>query len=588
MQGKNPSARSSARASGLCLGLFLLLFSCAAPGALPRPPKAAVVSAHALATEAGIAILEQGGNAFDAAVAVSAALAVVEPWASGLGGGGFWLLHRALDQKQVFIDGRETAPAASRGELFLDGNGQLDRERALNHPLSAGIPGTVAALAHLQERYGSLPMAALLAPAIRMAREGFPVTGQYLKLLEWRREVLARYPDSAAVFLPGGQAPAAGVRIVQADLARVLERIARYGAEDFYRGELARQLLAGVQAAGGVWKARDLSGYTVQEREPLFFHYRDLRVVSAPPPSAGGVVLAQALQMLSGFDWRRLTRAEGAHLVAEALRRAYQDRAYYLGDPDHVDIPLEMLLAPDYLARRAAGISRRKATDSSSLDSPRPGLAPPRAGGANTTHFSILDREGNRVAATLSINWPFGCGFLVPGTGILLNNELDDFALLAGAPNSYRLLGAEANALAPGKRPLSSMSPSFVEAPGRVAVLGTPGGSRIISMVLLAILDFAAGQPPEAWVRAPRYHHQFLPDQLLFEPGGFNSMEQQLLRSKGHVLKEHSRRYGNMQALLWLQDHDLVLTGSDPRGAGLGATTRATTRDTGRAPAPAD
>lgn len=580
MQGKNLFAKPCC----LGTGLFFLLFSCAVPGALQHPPEAAVVSAHALATEAGITILEQGGNAFDAAVAVSAALAVVEPYASGLGGGGFWLLHRASDQRQVFIDGRETAPGASHGGLFLDENGQLDRERALNHPLSAGIPGTVAALAHLQEHYGSLPMATLLAPAIRLAREGFPVTRQYLRLLEWRRDVLVRYPDSAAVFLPDGQAPAPGRRIVQTDLARVLARIAEYGAEDFYRGAVARQLLAGVRAAGGIWQARDLDEYAVVEREPLLFHYRGLRVVSAPPPSAGGVVLAQALQMLSGFDWHSLERAEAAHLVVEALRRAYQDRAYYLGDPGYVNIPLETLLAPDYLARRAASISRQTATASSWLDASRPGLVPARARSTNTTHFSILDREGNRVAATLSINLPFGSGFLVPGTGILLNNELDDFALLAGTPNSYQLPGNEANALEPGKRPLSSMSPSFVEAPDRVAILGTPGGSRIISMVLLAILDVAADQPPDAWVRAPRYHHQFLPDQLLFEPEGFNSAEQQLLRSKGHTLKEHSRRYGNMQAILWLKNRDRVLTGSDPRGIGLGTTTAAT----GRAPAPGD
>ena len=553
-------------------GFVIVLLLCNGLTLAASPPGMAVVTAHEAASDAGMAVLEDGGNAFDAAVTIAAVLAVVEPYASGLGGGGFWLVYRAADQKQVMIDGREIAPKDSRAEQFLDAAGSVDRDKALNHPLAAGIPGTVAALAHLQQHYSRLDFARLLAPAIRLAEQGFPVTERYLRLLRFREKIIRRYPYTAGLLIPDGVLPDLGSVIVQKDLARTLRRLADYGAVDFYHGDLARQLVSGVRAAGGIWTIQDLAHYAVVERAPVVFQYRGFRVISAPPPSSGGVALAQALGMLEHFDLGRISTLDRVHLIAEAMRRAYQDRMRYLGDPDHTDIPLQALLDPAYLSQRAMSIDVHRVTASQTLNPVPLPSSPPRSRGMDTTHFSILDREGNRVAATLSINLPFGSGFMVPGTGVLLNNELDDFSLQTDAPNHYQLLGTKANALAPGKRPLSSMSPSFVESDEQLAILGTPGGSRIISMVMLAILDLVAGHPPQVWVSRPRYHHQFFPDQLLFEPAAFNTLARRQLRAKGHVLKMYHRRYGNMQAILWHKASPILSVGVDPRGEGRART----------------
>jgi len=541
-------------------GVLLLLIASAA-GASERPPAAAIATTHPEATAAGFEILGAGGNAFDVAVAVSAALAVVEPYSSGLGGGGFWLLHRAEDGFEVMIDGRERAPLAASRDMYLDSEGRFVPESSLNGPLAAGIPGEPAALAHLAERYGRLPLAKSLQPAIRIARDGFAVDEKYRAMAGWRLDVLRRSPAAAAQFLREGEVPPVGSRIRQPELAVTLERLAREGREGFYSGPVAEALVSGVRSAGGIWTQEDLSAYRTVERRPIVGSYRGWRVVSAAPPSSGGVLLVQMLNMLSGFDLADLSESDRAHLLVEVMRRAYRDRAIWLGDPDYVEMPLERLIHPFY----AAGLARNIRLDRATPSAPEP----VRATGTDTTHFSILDREGNRVAATLSINYPFGSGFVAPGTGVLLNDEMDDFSAQPGVPNAYGLVGGEANAIAPGKRMLSSMTPTFVDSGRGLAILGTPGGSRIITMVLGAVLALDAGQELPQWLAKPRFHHQFLPDEIEYEPGAFTDSHLRDLEKKGHSLQEVGDGFGNMQVVHWDRSSNRVSAASDPRGIGV-------------------
>ncbi len=560
-----------------CYVLFLLAFTLfiaqgpAEAASQPHPPAAAVASAHPLATQAGQEILAAGGNAFDAAVAVSAALAVVEPYSSGLGGGGFWLLHRASDGSEVMIDGRERAPLAAGRNMYLDAKGEVVSGASIDGPLSAGIPGEPAALVHLAQRYGRLPLTKSLAPAIRHAREGFVVDEHYRKLARFRLAVLKRSPAAAGIFLQDGEAPAIGYRIRQPELAETLEALAEQGTAGFYRGKVAERLVESVRAAGGIWTLEDLANYRVVEREPLRGEYRGMRITSAAPPSSGGVVLLTMLNILAGYELERVDSVTRKHLIVEAMRRAYRDRAEYLGDPDFIAMPIERLIHPWYAAGLRASIRTDRATPSAAL----PVTVGDAPLGTHTTHFSVLDREGNRVAGTLTINYPFGSGFMVPGTGVLLNDEMDDFSVKPGVPNVYGLVGAEANAIAPGKRPLSSMTPTFVETERGVAILGTPGGSRIITMILLAILDFSGGHGPESWVSLPRFHHQFLPDEIQYEPNALSAEEVLDLEAMGHRLKPLEDTYGNMQAVLWDRVLNRVTAASDPRGVG-----RAEVRDT--------
>lgn len=567
---------------GLSLSLCLLAPAVAqaeATDVLPR--QAAIASAHPLATRAGLDILAQGGNAFDAAVTVSAVLAVVEPYSSGMGGGGFWLLHRQRDGRQVMLDGRERAPLAAHRDLYLDADGEVIPGLSVDGPLAAGIPGQPAALAHLAEHYGQLPLAQTLAPAITLARDGFPVDAIYRRLAGFRLAALQASPAAAKQFLQDGEVPPEGHLIRQPDLARVLERMAVSGAEGFYAGETAAALVRGVREAGGIWSAEDLATYRVVERAPVVGHYGNYRLISAAPPSSGGVVLVQILNMLQGYALETLNTADRLHFIVEAMRRAYRDRARYLGDPDQVELPLRRLLNPEYALGVSSDIRLDCHTPSAQLGQPAAPATACAAGpaaegevqeGTDTTHFSIIDRQGNRVAATLSINYPFGAGFVPPGTGILLNDEMDDFSAKPGVPNVYGLVGAEANAIAPGKRMLSSMSPTFIEGPERVAILGTPGGSRIISMVLLAALEFIDGKGPEAWVSRPRYHHQYLPDRISFEPDALSPEIQRALAAKGHRLQPLDATYGNLQGVMWSRRSGEVSAASDPRGLGLAAT----------------
>ncbi len=540
----------------------------AAPPAA-RPPGAAIASAHELATAAGFEVLEQGGNAFDAAVAVSAALSVVEPISSGLGGGGFFLLHDATRGRDVFIDARETAPAAATPDRYRAADGTLDEDRAQNGAWAAGIPGLPAGLVHVASRYGKLPLSTSLAPAIRLARDGFPVYARLERGFAARREVLERYPGTRAALLPGGRVPKQGETLRQPDLARTLEAIARNGFDGFYRGPVAKKLLAGVRAEGGRWTAEELAGYQVREREPLRFGYRGWEIVTAPPPSSGGIALAQMLQVLGGWDLAKLDPALRAHLTIESMRRAFRDRTFYLGDPDFVHVPVEVLTSRDYAAGLRATVNPEKATPSDIFS----GLPTPLED-EETTHFSIIDAEGNRAAVTQTVNLLFGSGLVPPGTGVLLNNEMDDFALLPGQPNAFGVMGYEANAPQPGKRPLSSMSPTFMVSPDRVAVLGTPGGSRIITMVLLGILGYADGLDAQQVAALPRYHHQWKPDVVQAETGTFTPEVAARLRALGHTLdlpedrvagNASSHQWGNMQTVLWDRRTGELQAGSDPR-----------------------
>ena len=533
---------------------------------VPGPLKAAagVASAHPAATQAGIQILEQGGNAFDAAIAVTSTIAVVEPAGSGIGGGGFWLLYDSASGDTVMLDGREKAPLAATRDMYLDDQGNVVPGLSINGALSAGIPGEPAALVWLAENYGKLPLSQTLAPAIYAARNGFAVTERYQSLVGWRKELLLEHPAAAEIFLHDGEVPALGAPIIQEELAKTLELIADKGHDGFYSGELAEKLVAGVQDAGGIWTMEDLAQYFVAVRKPVTFEYRDMQITSAALPSSGGLVLAESLNILENYDLVGLEEQEFIHLTVEAMRRAYRDRAEYMGDPDFVDVPTEMLVSQFYADGLSQSIRMDRASPSSELaptfvDGPK---------GQDTTHFSVIDHDGNMVSATLSINYPFGSGVVPPGTGVLLNDEMDDFSSKPGEPNAYGLVGAEANAIAPGKRMLSSMSPTFVQTEDAALVLGTPGGSRIISMVLLGILEFEKGGNAEAIVNRPRFHHQYLPDVIQFEKDTLDLDLASQLSALGHQFKSLNRTWGNMHAVLQNQKTGEVTAASDHRGEG--------------------
>lgn len=539
----------------------VVLVTLAAPlWAANAPGRAAIASAHFLATEAGHEILAKGGNAFDAAIAVSSTLAVVEPTSSGIGGGAFWLLHRASDGFQTMVDAREQAPAAAHRDMYLDESGKVNRDLAINGPLAGGIPGEIAGLEHLAVHYGKLPLSVSLQPAIRIAREGFEVDEKFHALMKWRIDTIRRWPAASEAYLADGEMPPVGHVIRLPDLAWVLEQVAERGAEGFYAGPVAERMVKGVRDAGGVWTLEDLAAYKVKERDPIRTSYGDYELVTAPPPSSGGVALAEILNIIEPYDINELDPALRTHLLAEAMRRAYRDRAIYLGDPDFVNVPIAMLTSQYYADGLRASIRPDRATPSSML-----------AGndqlpdGTDTTHFSIIDAEGNMVAATLTVNLPFGSGFMPPGTGFLVNNEMDDFSAKQGEPNAYGLIGFTANEIQPYKRPLSSMSPTFMIGADKRAVIGTPGGSRIITMVLLGILDFMRGNQPESWVSLPRFHHQYMPDRISAEPDAFSPEQIEALEAMGHEVEVRDSTWGNMHGALWNLETGEVSAGSDPR-----------------------
>jgi gamma-glutamyltranspeptidase / glutathione hydrolase len=530
-----------------------------------RPGHAAIASANFIATNAGLEVLAKGGNAFDAAVAVASTLSVVEPESSGIGGGFMAVLHRAKDGHDIFIDAREAAPAAVDRKDYLNPDGSPNRDTALRGPLSAGIPGEPAGLVLLAKRYGRLSLQQSLAPAIRTARDGFKPDARLRGAIAGEQKDLQRWPASVAKYLPDGKPPAEGAIWRDPDQARTWELIAAHGDDGFYHGETAQKLVAAVRAAGGNWTLADLANYRAKERTPIVLNYRGYRIVTAPPPSSGGVAIAEILNILSGFDLSKMDQVQRVHTIVEAMRRAFRDHNDYLGDPDFVKMPLDMLLSPYYADGLRQGILPDKATPSSML--PRAEASEP---GMHTTHFSIIDADGNMAAVTSTVNYTMGSTFVAEGTGVLLNDEMDDFALVPNKPNVYGLLGSTANAPEPGKRMLSSMSPSIVIGADRTAVIGSPGGSTIITQVLEGILHFIDGESAQQIAAHKRFHHQYMPDEVMVEDGMFDAATSEALTSMGYTLKQRES-WGFMNVVTWDRKTNKLDAASDPRRpSGLG------------------
>ena len=504
-----------------------------------------VVAQEARAARIGLAVLERGGNAIDAAVATGFAMAVTYPRAGNIGGGGYMVIRlgeRQRAQRNFAIDYRETAPAAATREMFLDEKGNADPRRSRESALAIGVPGTVAGLALAHQRFGSgrLTLAELMAPAIALARDGFPVEADVADSLPRARTRLARWPSSAKIFLrPDGAVLAPGDLLVQRDLADTLEAIAQRGPRAFYEGPIADKLAAAIQAAGGIMTADDLRNYRAHIRRPVRGRYRGHEIISMPPSSSGGVVLIAMLNILEGYKLAEQDDASRLHLMIEAMRRAYADRAAYLGDPAVVSAPLTRLMSKRYAAQLRRSIDPARATPSREI---RDDVLLPREGD-NTTHFSVIDRYGNAVANTYTLNFSYGVGLVAEGTGVLLNNELDDFAARPAAPNAYGLIGGEANAPGPNKRPLSSMSPTIVTKNGRpLIVTGSPGGSRIITAVLQIVVNVIDRNMGAAEaVAAPRIHHQWSPDRVFVELALPNEIVAGL-EGRGHKIERRPPR----------------------------------------------
>ena len=530
-----------------------------------RPGHAGIASANFLATNAGFEVLAKGGNAFDAAVAVASTLSVVEPESSGIGGGFMATLHIANTGENVFIDARETAPMAVNPKDYLNPDGTPNRDAALKGPLSAGIPGEPAGLVLLAKKFGKLPLSVSLAPAIRTARDGFKPDPRLLHSIAEEQKNLERWPASVAKYLPGGKPPVAGEIWRDPDQARTWELIAQQGDAGFYRGETAQKLVDAVRAAGGNWTLEDLANYRAKERTPITIDYQGYKIVTAPPPSSGGVAIAEILNILRGYDLAKMDPAHRAHYIIEAMRRAFRDHNDYLGDPDFVKMPLDMLLSPYYADGLRQSILADQATPSSMLPH-----GPAHDPGMHTTHFSIIDKDGNMVGITSTVNYILGSTFVAKGTGVLLNDEMDDFALVPNKPNVYGLLGSKANAPVGGKRMLSSMSPSLVVGKDRSAVIGSPGGSTIITQVLEGILHFIDGQSAQQIVADKRFHHQFLPDEVFVEDGVFDAATSEQLRKMGYTLKPREP-WGFMNVVTWDHRDNKLDAASDPRRpSGLG------------------
>jgi len=511
-----------------------LLVSAARGAAAPAVESAGgmVVSAQHLASDAGAAVLRAGGNAIDAAVAVGYALAVTHPCCGNLGGGGFMLIHLA-DGRDTFLNFREKAPLAATANMYLYSHGEPIAARSIDGYLAVGVPGTVMGLETARERYGTLPRATLLAPAIALARDGFILTRGDTDVLDGATREFRAQPNVAAVFLNHGAPFRPGERLVQTELASTLHDISAGGVDAFYRGPIAASVAAASRANGGLLTPGDFAAYTVTESPPIRCSYRGYSVSSAPPPSSGGVTLCEMLQILQGYPLNELGfhSSRSVHYLTEAMRHAYHDRNLYLADPAFIDHPVARLISPDYAAAIRARIAPDRATPSASL-----GTAAAAPEKATTTHYSVVDSAGNTVAVTFTINDDFGAKVIAGDTGFFLNDEMDDFTVKPGSANMFGLVQGSANAIASGKRPLSSMTPTIVMKDGRpVLVLGTPGGSRIISTVLEVIVNVIDhGMPLEEAVDAPRIHHQWLPDTLAAEPFALSAVTKAALRHMGY------------------------------------------------------
>jgi len=527
-----------------------------------------VSSQQQIATQVGVDILQQGGNAVDAAVAVGFTLAVTLPRAGNLGGGGFMLVHLADSGQTIALDYRELAPLAAQRDMYLNQDGSVDQNRSRFHGLAVGVPGTVSGLITALEQYGSLPLQQVMQPAIDLASNGFRVDHELALSLQQSVERLTRWPAAAKVFYHAdGSYYQPGELLKQPELAQTLRQIARQGPAAFYQGNIAEKIVAAVKQAGGNMTLDDLQQYRTQTRTPVSGSYRGYRVMSMPPPSSGGTHIIQILNIMEQADLASLghNSAASIHLMAEAMKRAYADRSEYLGDPDFVKVPVKQLTAKAYARKLFEQIAPAKASDSQHI---KPGLKLDHES-PQTTHFSVVDRRGNAVSNTYTLNFSYGSGIMAEGTGVLLNNEMDDFSAKPGVANAYGLIGGEANAVAARKRPLSSMSPTLVFKPGSdelLLVTGSPGGSRIITTTLQIISNVIDHQMNIAEAtQASRFHHQWLPDKITLEKG-FSVDTMRLLEQKGHVIDASSWAMGSTQSIMKVDDG--WSGASDPRQAG--------------------
>ncbi|GIU27954.1 gamma-glutamyltransferase [Shewanella colwelliana] len=524
-----------------------------------------VSSQEALATHVGVDILKQGGNAVDAAVAVGFALAVTLPRAGNLGGGGFMLVHLAKEKRTLAIDYREVAPASAHKDIFLDENGDPVAKLSREHGLAVGVPGTVMGMELALKQYGTMTMSQVVAPAIELAKKGILVTPDLATSLAGLKRRIAQWPSSKAIFYQAdGSNFAIGDTLFQPELAHSLSLISEQGSKGFYTGDTAEKIVAAITEAGGVMTLDDLAQYKVIERQPISGQYRGYQVVSMPPPSSGGIHIIEMLNMLEPYPIEKLghNSADTLHLMAEVMKRAYSDRSEYLGDPGFVDVPVSQLISKTYANSRAKSISINRATPSSEI-------APGKIAGyesPQTTHYSVVDKWGNAVANTYTLNFSYGSGLVAKGTGILLNNEMDDFSAKAGVPNGYGLIGGDANAVEGGKRPLSSMSPTIVMKAGKpFIVTGSPGGSRIINttlQIIMNVIDHKLNIAEASY--ASRIHHQWLPDELRAEKS-LNRDTINLLEAKGHKVKVKNA-IGATQSIMVTEEG--IFGASDPRRAG--------------------
>ncbi|WP_422371022.1 gamma-glutamyltransferase [Hoeflea sp.] len=520
------------------------------------------------AAEVGLQVLKDGGNAVDAGVAVALALAVTLPRAGNLGGGGFMLVHDAETGETKAIDYREMAPSSATRDMYLDAEGNADSRLSRFSGLAVGVPGTVAGMQLALDTYGTMTLAEAAAPAIRLAEDGIAVTADLADSLKALEKRLKASPASAAIFYKAdGSFHEPGDVLKQPDLAATLKKIADEGPDGFYKGSVAEAISASVQDAGGAMSLEDLAGYEAVIREPVRGTYRGHEIVSMPPPSSGGTHIIQILNVMEGYPIGFLghNSSDTIHLMAEAMKRAYADRSEYLGDPDFVDVPVKALTSKNYAAEIRDGISLNRATPSASI---KPGkLAPYESD--QTTHFSIVDKDGNAVSNTYTLNFSYGSGITAAGTGVLLNNEMDDFSAKPGVPNAYGLIGGDANAVEPRKRPLSSMSPTIVLKDGKpFLVTGSPGGSRIITTTLQVISNMIDhGMNVAEATAASRIHHQWLPDEIRVEDGGLSRDTVAALEAKGHTISVKSVM-GSTQSIHVDAEKGLLLGASDPRRPG--------------------
>jgi gamma-glutamyltranspeptidase / glutathione hydrolase len=520
--------------------IFAAFAAHAASHPAEEAPHGMVVSSQHLASDVGAEILKQGGNAIDAAVAVGYAQAVTNACCANIGGGGFMVVHLAAKNVDRFINFRETAPAAATPNMYLDEAGTPVKDASLLGYLAVGVPGTVLGLDTALREYGTMPRATVMAPAIRLAREGFVLTRADTDIIDAGRARFGADPEALRIYSrPDGSPLQPGDTLVQTDLANTLQAIAEGGADAFYKGPNAQRLQAAMRAHGGIVTAADLAAYTVTESDPVRCSYRGYDVVSAAPPSSGGATLCEILNILEGYDMKALGfhSAAAVHFMIEAMRHAYMDRNTYLGDPAFVHNPLDRLLSKDYAAQIRAQIQPDRATPSQDV---RPGSPPHEK--TETTHYSVLDEKGNAVSVTYTINGLFGAAVIAPGTGYFLNDEMDDFTIKTGVPNMFGLVQGDANAIAPGKRPLSSMAPTLVTRDGQTyLVLGSPGGSRIITIVLEVVMDMIDyGMQPQEAVDATRIHHQWLPDTVFAEPFALSPDTAKLLQAMGYKIVEQT------------------------------------------------